>query len=958
MLNRIIRSGVPLALLITLLLLQATGCGRSNNLVLEDKLSAGEYVLTLVDSSGEPLQAQDAVRLQVSRAGGEVKVTAVLREDGLPLGADFYAELAYPKGMQSINFVPGPAFGDSSSYISLALLDRNPLPIGISLITQRRAEKVRAGELFTVRLKPGSISTRSASGPPRGSYNVLRLEDFIIQVNGQYVTFQWKEKNRGDYNRDGVVTIADITPIAMHFGITPAQNADIADLVDASGDGKVGVDDVTPIAMNFNGAIEGYRIWRSNLAAGDYLPNVDEPTEPQVSASRPSLTGAPDGRLAYSYQDYAPSDTVHYVFFPFGDGAAGIASDEIHPFSGDTTPPTWVSSVGIISAVAEDGPQIRFTFGEATDADSPPVRYRLYWQEGPGPVNLATARKKIFGVIDGEPVPYSRLLLAGDGVVEGQLYSLCIRAFDMSSNETTNTNYVLAGGSVTDFTPPVWTSSVGVTSAVAGDGQVTVGWGEATDADSPPVTYLLFYALVSDGIDWGTPQATFPAATRSTVVGSLVNGEQYVFGVLAQDSSANQNKTANTNTLTATPQAVGPSPFPFGLPPDGQQEVTAFPITDSAIVTDSDNCPAIVSVDKSGQGINFHYYDEAASQWVTVGIDSPNRFYHPAVLLVGDAIYAFAFDGPADELVLYTGSTDAQTWTRSLIDNGYTNCYELSATYDPDSQSFAVIAAMDPPSGNEEVVYFHKQVASAGWNKEIVDNTQPNIASVSIAKDPVGGQHCIAYANGIITEGSEPTLNVQLKLARRAAANNWNIETIYRDTKTVNAEMVELAFDPISGYPHIAMTYSRIVIFYTMEVPVTDAVVCRFDGTEWRWSTVETRDPELNGLDFYFYFAGADPQVSFAQGMSFGAFTYVLVEAIYRNGGESLEVYSSIKQSYFTNQWGFPLELTEKFEGASADSLAFSDGSAQISYAAIGVLDFGPTRNNYPQGNLTYYREL
>ncbi len=580
MLNRIIRSGVPLALLTIVLLLQATGCGRNNGLMLEEQLSASNYTLTLVDSSGEPLQAQDAVRLQVSRAGGEVAVTAVLREDGLPLGADFYAQLAFPKGMQSISFAPGPAFGDASSYISLALLDRNPLPVGVSLIAQRRAEKVRAGELFTIRFKPGGDAKRSISSAPRGEFNVLHAEDFTLQVNGQYVTFQWKEKNRGDYNRDGAVTVADITPIAMYFGIGTADNADVTDLIDASGNGVIGVEDVTPIAMNFQGVIEGYRIWRSNLTLGDYLPNIDEPGEPQVSVSRPTLSGAPDGRLVYSYQDYAPNDTVHYVFYPFGDGAAGIASDEIYPFTGDTTPPSWVSTTGIISAVAESGPQIRFTFGEATDADSPPVRYRLYWQEGSGPVNYNTANTKIFGVIGGEPLPYERLLLASDGIVDGQLYSLSIRAFDMSSNETTNTNYVLAGGSTTDVTPPVWTSSVGVTGAVAGDGQVTVSWGEATDADSPPVTYMLYVALASDGIDWLTPHSTYPAATRSTPVSSLVNGEAYVFGVRAQDSSANQNKTDNTNTLTATPQAVGPSPFPFGLPPDGQQEVTAFPITD------------------------------------------------------------------------------------------------------------------------------------------------------------------------------------------------------------------------------------------------------------------------------------------------------------------------------------------------------------------------------------------
>jgi len=914
-----------------------------------------------MDAAGEPLAGAAGAAVEVMPAGAKVTVSVSLKAEAA-IGPDLYADVSYPSGWHAAGFEAGAAFGGADRWISLAMLEERPVKLGICLVGENRDNPPTGGELFNLVFTRGEVTNeKAASKAPVSAYNVLHAEDISLDVTDLDVTFEWREKNRGDYDRDGVVAINDITPIAVHFGKTLAQDPDSVDLVDGSGNNRVGIEDITPIAVNFGGRIEGYRIWRSDLAAGQYLSNLQDPARPELSATRPNPDSAPPGRLQYSYTDTAPDDTVTYVFYPYGDGQAGVASDVISPFSGsgDTAPPVWVSDTGIITAELQAGPQIRFTFGKATDADSPPVRYVLYWQEGAGPMNFGTAHTKVYPVADGEIVPYVRLLQASDGVQADTMYSLCVRARDNVGNGTTNTNYLtVGGGSPDDFTPPEWTSQAGIISATPGDGQVSVTWGEATDADSAPVTYLLWYAEAATGIDWGSaPQATYPAGTLAATVSSLTNDVEYEFGIRARDSSVNLNTTTNTNTLMATPTGTGPSPFPFGMPPEGEQLVAAFPVTDTVIATDSENHPAIVSVDKAGAGINFHYYDETGSKWVYVNIDSPHRFYHPALMLVGDQIYVVAFDGNDDELVLYTGTTDAQEWVCSVIDDTGVNCYELSAIYDSASSTMAVAAAMGKATGNEEVTYYYAMLGLTPWSKEVVDNSQPNISGVSLARDPQSGEHCLAYANGVITGGSEPSINVQLRFARRTGADDWDIETLHRDTNTVNAEAMDLAFDPAVGLPRIAMTYSHEIDFYGTPVPITDAVVAEFDGEEWDYRTVETRDFEVNGVDFYFYFAGADPQISYANGLSFGSFVYVFVEAIYWDGGETLEVRSSIKESYHTSNWSFPLELSDPLDGASADSLEFKDGSAQICYAAISTIDYGPARNNYPEGDLTYYRE-
>jgi len=921
-----------------------------------------------MDAAGEPLAGAAGAAVEVMPAGAKVTVSVSLKAEAA-IGPDLYADVSYPSGWHAAGFEAGAAFGGADRWISLAMLEERPVKLGICLVGENRDNPPTGGELFNLVFTRGEVTNeKAASKAPVSAYNVLHAEDISLDVTDLDVTFEWREKNRGDYDRDGVVAINDITPIAVHFGKTLAQDPDSVDLVDGSGNNRVGIEDITPIAVNFNGQIEGYRIWRSDLAPGQYLSNLQDPARPELSATRPNPDSAPPGRLQYSYTDTAPDDTVTYVFYPYGDGQAGVASDVISPFSGsgDTAPPVWVSDTGIITAELQAGPQIRFTFGKATDADSPPVRYVLYWQEGAGPMNFGTAHTKVYPVADGEIVPYVRLLQASDGVQADTMYSLCVRARDNVGNGTANTNYLtVGGGSPDDFTPPEWTNQTGIISATPGDGQVNVTWGEATDAESSPVTYMLWVEEAAVGIDWGSaPQATYPAGTLAATVSSLTNDVEYEFGIRARDTSVNLNTTTNTNTLMATPTGTPESPYPFGNPPVGV--LSGYECTDSAIACDTDNNPVIVSANsKDTTGLNLHYYDDDGGIWVHRVIEANHRFHHPGVALAGEEIYVAAFDGFTGELKLYTGDATGENWDTEVVTSGYAQAFSVSLSIHPPSGLIGLVSSLNTAGetgANDELRYFFRPLAGDSWTEELIDNSQPDCFA-AFMYHPQTGEPLVGYGRGTLNFGGGIS-EAYLFWAKREGANDWTISELPGEHKI---EAIDIAADPTNGDVFLALCQIVVVTVDNPPEPPQDyngyeAVVARYSGGSWTFELAESATWYPEGEEFiHLEFEGADPQVSFRQDGR-GRFVWVHIDMVGSDMWDTVIPTNLEASSYDTamHTWSTGLEVTGSGTGASAVNMQYVVGGIKASYAQIPELNYFtlPTsRNDYPKGDLAFYRD-
>ncbi|MEP0815170.1 MAG: hypothetical protein HRF49_10985, partial [bacterium] len=88
--------------------------------------------------------------------------------------------------------------------------------------------------------------------------------DWTYDPDDFTLTFDYE--NPGDYNLDGEVSVADLTPLALNLGHIVGDG--VGDETDAwlDGDGncEVGISDITPIATRFQSRCAGFAIFHHN----------------------------------------------------------------------------------------------------------------------------------------------------------------------------------------------------------------------------------------------------------------------------------------------------------------------------------------------------------------------------------------------------------------------------------------------------------------------------------------------------------------------------------------------------------------------------------------------------------------------------------------------------------------------------------------------------------------------
>jgi len=140
---------------------------------------------------------------------------------------------------------------------ALADLDALPMPEGVdpSLFQELKDELARQ--------LSDRASGRIVSTPPTGDANVV--DDLaLIDYGSEVYALIWHYRNSGDYDQDGSVGIADITPIAVHYGEAVEEDYSLQDVIDGSGNDVIDIADITPIAMHYSSEVAGYSIQGSD----------------------------------------------------------------------------------------------------------------------------------------------------------------------------------------------------------------------------------------------------------------------------------------------------------------------------------------------------------------------------------------------------------------------------------------------------------------------------------------------------------------------------------------------------------------------------------------------------------------------------------------------------------------------------------------------------------------------
>jgi len=906
----------------------------------------GDFRLELFERNG----ARDenfSAEIELSKTVADENLTVTARLVKGSIGPDLMGKLEFDSSQwKPKSFQVGDAWGGAERVISLGILNaEDSLPFAISFVRGHRNELVEAGELFRATFSPaGGQEAKAVSEPPSDEVNHISRDEVQVTVNGGSVTLSWKEKNRGDYDRDGEVSVADVPPLAEAFFRQVSEDPDTLGIVDGDDSGVIDIADIVPIAENIFRRIEGYRVWRNGLAPEDYLPNIENPSDTEVSASRPSRDSSPPGALIYSYTDTPPNQdpAMFYRLYAYADGEVGARSDDIYPFgeAPDETPPEWQGPEGIQTANPGNS-KVYISWTPAVDADSPPVTYLLYWAESSAGINWNSPQQE---------VPEGTTSYLVEGLANDVEYVFGVKARDSAvpANLTTNTNTLTATPSAgaLDTTPPEWQGPPGIQTANPGNSKVYISWTPAVDADSPPVTYLIYYAPSSTGIDWNTPQDTAPEGTTTMVISGLINGTEYVFGVRARDSAPPPNDTQNTNTLTATPK--NPIPYPFGIPPVGANPPGH--LGNEVALDNYGSAVFFVSVENELTGLKWFYYDETNREWV-VGYVDPNlhRFYHPDVVLTPEGIFVSAFDIQTGELKVYR-SLDGSDWTDEVLAGPFRDCQAISMKYSQALNRLAIAAVFQRAVGdNEELDYFTRAVDEPTWTQVLLDNSEKVIYWTDLEFTPDSSAVAIAYTKGNIDNNIVNTILYYGEADPITGA--FSAEPL---TDSPKASYMDLEFSP-SGVPVIAFTNSRTSQYLGTDVPLTDMYVAQFNGTIWEYSILEEGFVET---DFQTYvkivLTGADPTLEFtSDGDARLIWSYIDVTETVQ--GETL-IDVDTKQSRFTGgNWTDPQVIFGA--GSSANHMRLVNGVAVASWVIPNIdPEAPPQRNDFPNGPVIVWR--
>ncbi|MEZ5336868.1 MAG: hypothetical protein R3F46_01260 [bacterium] len=99
--------------------------------------------------------------------------------------------------------------------------------------------------------------------PGRIASKVIPAVDDLAR-NARWNILSWNYANPGDYDQNGVVSIADLTPLGQNFLQSgPFDPGSALFMVDGDGNGEINLADISVIGQNFGNSVSGYELYAS-----------------------------------------------------------------------------------------------------------------------------------------------------------------------------------------------------------------------------------------------------------------------------------------------------------------------------------------------------------------------------------------------------------------------------------------------------------------------------------------------------------------------------------------------------------------------------------------------------------------------------------------------------------------------------------------------------------------------
>jgi hypothetical protein len=317
-----------------------------------------------------------------------------------------------------------------------------------------------------------------------------KVEDLVITGVDDNV-LEWYYKNLGDYDKNGLVTISDLTPIGANFNAsvpgTPGNPDKDSPVFPVDGDGNllITIAELTPIGANFNDAVSEYRIKTGTSGSEPFSPTG------QVV---PFDSGSGPGQRKYSVQISAPVDQNFYVVVPANDSEEGPVSNAVQYISPEPPEPEVFPPTNV--QVANVGGSLQVTWQAPLTGDAP-TGYDLYHGDEAIDFPAETAT-----LVDGSPfVTLSATLDNGD-------YSVDIDHYFALKSRLDTASLVSAFSNIAFYQAPVVEGCNPVTNATAtheGD-QVHVEWDPPAGGVTPVSYKVNWQSSPEPGGAGGLPQ--------------------------------------------------------------------------------------------------------------------------------------------------------------------------------------------------------------------------------------------------------------------------------------------------------------------------------------------------------------------------------------------------------------------------------------------------------------------
>jgi len=345
-------SRLTLLVLAGLLVLTLFGCGGKHSSGTTAGLRQGNGFNVNLLSQSDPIPTKTIV----TQTGDSVRVDVFA--DGAKNAKQVYLNLNYDAG----SYAPTDAkVGDflGADTVKLSVLSQpGVVPIGVAKIGLKNGVS-GSGLIASVTFSKGASAAKRVSGLASAD-PVNQVDDIWYSHPGgdpNQFAFTWTEKNCGDFNNDGEANIADLGPVAAHYGETnypPIWGPGVTD---------VNISVLALLAAHYGNKLDSYEVF--NSTDGTTYNNCDDPGAPgnplrvnrDGSTPGSTVTNVPGQRVVYTYT-YTRTNTSETSFEVGGwcgtDSSCGVKSV---PASGSAPgqPPQVMNVVAGVGPSVGDG---------------------------------------------------------------------------------------------------------------------------------------------------------------------------------------------------------------------------------------------------------------------------------------------------------------------------------------------------------------------------------------------------------------------------------------------------------------------------------------------------------------------------------------------------------------------------------------------------------------------------